>query len=187
MPRLFVALDLPQAARQKLSAHQPQSLSGIRLIRSDQMHLTLHFIGEAEVPPIAEALSYIKYPAFNITIEGAGKFRTAGGVVLWAGVNRNPALSGLHVEVGKRISTVGIAPEARPYQPHVTLARCRRDIPGKLLDSYLEEQRQLRIADIGITTFSLYSSSLSQQGPIYRQESCYPLASMGHTGDAVSA
>ena len=47
MARLFVALDLPHAVTTKLVAHQPRPCSGIRLIPPSQMHLTLHFIGEA--------------------------------------------------------------------------------------------------------------------------------------------
>ncbi|HEU4708713.1 MAG TPA: RNA 2',3'-cyclic phosphodiesterase [Methylophilaceae bacterium] len=174
MARLFVALDLPQAVTARLMAHQPRPLSGIRLIPPDQMHLTLHFIGEAEIPSIADALSAIEYPAFRLTVDGTGQFRTSGGLVLWAGVVGDPQLLGLHAAVGQLLAGIGMEIDSRPYRPHITLARCSRQVTREAL-TRAASQEPLHIKDITIAHFALYSSTLGREGPSYRQERRYPL------------
>lgn len=49
MPRLFVAVSLPAATTAELALRQPPPMAGIRLVELGQMHLTLHFIGEADI------------------------------------------------------------------------------------------------------------------------------------------
>jgi 2'-5' RNA ligase len=139
------------------------------------MHLTLHFIGEAQLAPIVIALTGIEYPAFSISIKGAGQFRTAAGIILWAGVIPSQGLSGLHAQVGKRLALTGVTLEPRPYRPHITLARCGKGISEEVLTNYLS-QHEPDIPNIGIHSFSLYSSTLSQKGSSYQQEKSYPLA-----------
>ena len=59
--RLFVALDLPEDAREELVAWRAQALAhpDLRLVASEGLHVTLAFLGhleEAEIPRIADAL-----------------------------------------------------------------------------------------------------------------------------------
>ncbi len=49
MPRLFVAVDLPAAVAADLAMLQPPRTAGVRLVQQQQMHLTLHFLGQASV------------------------------------------------------------------------------------------------------------------------------------------
>ncbi|MCE9580952.1 MAG: hypothetical protein K8T20_00395 [Planctomycetes bacterium] len=76
MPKLFVALDLPAAAKAELVRLQPAAAAGIRMTDTSQMHLTLHFIGEGHVERFAAALATVGAPAFGQTIEGVGQFPT---------------------------------------------------------------------------------------------------------------
>ncbi len=46
MLRYFVAVPLPAEAKDRLVAVQPSTDSGMRLIERQEMHLTLHFLGE---------------------------------------------------------------------------------------------------------------------------------------------
>ena len=48
MPRLFVAVDLPRSATAELARILPAPLTGCRRAEPDQMHLTLHYLGEAD-------------------------------------------------------------------------------------------------------------------------------------------
>lgn len=172
--RLFVALDLPRVVKKRLTRSQPLPLPGIRLVPPEQMHVTLHFIGEAEVQPIMAALETIEHPAFTITIAKVGQFRAAGGAVLWAGVNRNPELESLHAMVGRMLEGIGLKLESRSYQPHITLARCGISARSTLAD-FTAGHDTLLIPNIPVTAFTLYSSDLSQGAPLYRQESRYLL------------
>src|SRR5207247_3402936 len=93
MPKLFVAIDLPAAATQALAAIQPTPTAGVRLVARDQMHLTLHYLGEADRDRTANALQQVAVPPFALSLEGIGQFASTGGAVtLWAGVREGPEL-----------------------------------------------------------------------------------------------
>jgi 2'-5' RNA ligase len=174
MPRLFVALDLPRVVTKRLAKSQPLPLPGIRLIPPEQMHVTLHFIGETGTKPVADALEAIEHPAFNVTVAKIGQFRTNGGAILWAGVNRNPELFSLHAMVGRQLASIGLKPEARTYKPHVTLARCNM-VARNVLQDFITAHDSLLIPNIPVIAFTLYSSDLSQASPVYRREGRYLL------------
>lgn len=149
-------------------------MPGIRLVPPDQMHVTLQFIGEAEVKPVSAALRAIEHPAFTISIADIGQFKGAGGAILWAGVNRNPALSSLHAMIGRTLTGIGFKPEIRAYKPHITLARCHAVARTRLAE-FIATHHLLLIPNIPVIAFTLYSSDLSQGSPIYRQEGRYLL------------
>ena len=137
--RLFVALDLPPGERRAL-AERGRLLAaelGGRPVPEANLHLTLAFLGR--VPPergdallgaLGEALSG---PAPRLEVVGTAAFprparATAAGVELR---DRTGALEALHARVGRAVqAAAGIAPDARPLRPHVTLARLRR--PGRV-------------------------------------------------------
>jgi len=125
MPKLFVAIGLPAAATAALERIQPPPSAGIRLAEQNQMHLTLHYLGEADVESIAVALEVLAFQRFSLTLEGVGQFPSSGGAVtLWAGVRENADLLGLRTAVAAALAESGFRPEARRYAPHITLARC---------------------------------------------------------------
>lgn len=175
MPRLFVALDLPRVVTKRLARSQPLPLPGVRLVPPDQMHVTLHFIGEADVRRVATILQVIDHPAFSLTIANIGQFKVAGGgAVLWAGVNSNPELASLQAMIGRKLASIGFKPEARTYKPHITLARCNA-VGRSVLPEFIANHDSLLIPNIPVIAFTLYSSDLSQGTPVYRQEGRYLL------------
>ncbi|HZV61013.1 MAG TPA: RNA 2',3'-cyclic phosphodiesterase [Methylophilaceae bacterium] len=175
MPRLFVALDFPRVVTKRLTRSQPPPLPGIRLIPPDQMHVTLHFIGDAEIEAVDNALRTVEHQTFTVTIENMGHFKMPGGAaVIWAGVQSSPELVGLHASVGKRITDLGIKTETKPYKPHVTLARCKPAVRS-LIPEFVATHDSLLIPNIPIVAFTLYSSDLSHGAPEYKVEGRYPL------------
>lgn len=175
MPRLFTAIALPQPLVQSLAALQPEPAPGLWLVAAEQMHLTLHFIGEAEVAHIAQALAAVEPQPFSLELAGVGQF--SQGAVLWAGVQANAALLDLHAAIGRALAQAGIALETRPYRPHVTLARCRTAkpaLPRHMLDSFLARGAAVRLPVMAVTRFALYSSHASAQGPVYRVQKWFP-------------
>jgi len=175
MPRLFVAFNLPRVVTRRLTRSQPPPLPGIRLIPPEQMHVTLHFIGDAELQPILDSLREIEYQAFTVSIEHLGHFKTGGGgAIIWAGIQRSPEVSGLHAVVSKKLTELGIKTETKPYKPHITLARCGPAVRS-LIPEFLELHDSLLIPTIPVIAFNLYSSDLSNGAPEYRQEARYLL------------
>ena len=180
MPRLFVALDLPAAATAKLAHAQPPPMAGIRLVEPGQMHLTLHYIGEADIERMATALQAVAVPAFPLTLEGVGQFPSVGkAATLWAGVRDNAELLELYAAVAVALAVVGYQPEARRYSPHITLARCKSVVPVGVVTEFLARHAALSLPGLPVTAFGLYSSTVIGDALVYRRERSFPLLVAG--------
>ncbi len=180
MPRLFVAVGVSLAAAAELAVIQPPRVAGVRLAEPGQMHLTLHFLGPADVERTAEALRAVEATAFPLEIEGVGRFPSAGGAVtLWAGVRASAALLRLHAAIAAALTAEGFQPEARPYSPHITLTRCEPRVPAALVAEFLDRHRAFALPGFPVTEFGLYSSASAAGAPVYRRERSFPLLAPG--------
>lgn len=176
MPRLFVAVDLPAAVAAKLARNQPPPMAGIRRVEPSQMHLTLHYIGEANIEPMAAALREVAVPAFSLALEGVGQFHSAGkAVTLWAGVRYSAELLELHAAIAAALAVAGYRPEARRYSPHITLARCKPLVPAGVVAEFLVRHAAFALPGVPVAAFGLYSSTLVGDAPVYRRERAFPL------------
>lgn len=174
MPRLFVAIDLPTSIIAALAAIQPAMVPGLRLVAPSRMHLTLHFLGNVDIERMSTALRQVDAPAVPLWIQGVGRFpgRTT---TLWAGVQQTAELAELHERLASALSRAGFRPEARPYHPHITLARGESHVPGSLMQQFLERHADLALPGFVAPSFHLYSSDLSGEAPLYRREASFEL------------
>jgi RNA 2',3'-cyclic 3'-phosphodiesterase len=175
MPKLFVAIDLPTKATEALAAIQPAASAGIRLVSQDQMHVTLHYLGEADRDRTADALRTVALPAFTLTVEGVGQFTSVDGTVLWAGVRESPELLRLHAAVATALGGQEFRPEARRYTPHVTLARCVPATRTDVVADFLARHAAFVLSGVAVTGFGLFSSTFSGEAPRYWAEAVFPL------------
>jgi|GEM_PF-1143856 len=178
--RYFLAIPLPDDVRDHLLAAQPSSVDGIRLIDREELHLTLHFLGELAEAAKDVARSVLRthtLDAFTITVRGVGTFpETPPYKVIWAGVERGPGLLALHQHVGTALAdAIGYQVEQLPYSPHITLARVNGDIPVGYFENYLSENQDLYIPSIRVTHLALYSSRFADDGPRYCEEALFDL------------
>ena len=70
---------------------------------------------------------------------------------------------------------LGIAPEVRPYTPHLTLASIARETP---LDDLLNAIEDLPSREFGVLApgyFSLFQSGVIDNEPVYRKVADFPL------------
>lgn len=176
--RLFVALDLPAALRQRL-ALLAGGLPGARWIRPENYHLTLRFIGETPGYRAEEAdlaLAALRVPGFSLSFAGVGTFEKAGKPVsLWVGVERNPALEHLQGKIETALQRAGFVPERRRFIPHVSLARLDNP-PGEKLAAFVQAHNLFRAAPVPIGHFTLFSSRLGKEQAVYVAETDYLLA-----------
>lgn len=177
MPRLFIALDLPEdvaAALDRLCAGLP----GVRWADPGQFHLTVRFIGEVgqgQFYEIGEALARVSHPPFELALKGLGQFPPRGAPhTLWVGVE-DPAggLTTLRRRVERVLDDVGIEPERRKFTPHVTLGRLRGPPPEARLASYLFNRNLFRTQRFPVSSFGLYASQLRPEGSLYTLEADY--------------
>jgi len=180
MPRYFIAVPLLDEARDCLVAVQPPALPGIRILTRDELHLTLHFLGELpahDLKTVRTALQTVKVQPFAITIQGVGMFPSERHAkVLWAGVTANSDLTELHRAIGAALmDAIGFRPEDRSYFPHVTLARLDEPAPPEVIDRYLDKNQGFVIPRVPIDRFVLYSSRFEGKVPKYEEEAVFSL------------
>lgn len=177
MPKLFVAADLPSDAAAALVRLQPSPDQGVRLPTADQFHLTLHFLGEADLERVAGALASVRAARFSVKLDGIGRFDSPdGAITLWAGVAMNDGLRGLHGSVAAALSPLGFRPEGRPYSPHITLARCNPGSEVGFVSEFLAKNSAWSMDSIRITAFGLYSTTFVANAPVYRLERTFRLS-----------
>lgn len=125
--RLFAGLELPPAWRRALAAAAAGlERAGVhgRFTRPENFHLTLVFLGETGQPELAAAaLDQVRVPPFPLRAAAPGRFAKRGGDIWWLGVEPHPGLLEAQHQLEAALRAAGFAPEARPFRPHITLAR----------------------------------------------------------------
>ncbi|UFN50384.1 RNA 2',3'-cyclic phosphodiesterase [Roseomonas sp. OT10] len=178
MLRLFVALSLPEELREQL-ALLTGGIQGARWVPPGNYHLTLRFIGEVQnwkADEVDEALAAIRARPFDLSLRGVGTFEKAGKIQsLWVGVERTDALSHLQAKVETALQRIGLEPERKRFAPHVTLARTDRADPAKLV-AWVQAHNLFRAPTIRVEQFTLFSSRLTKESPVYVPEVEYDLA-----------
>lgn len=177
MPRLFTGIELPDALKGRLCQMQ-QGVAGARWQSTEQMHLTLNFIGNVDgawLNDICEAATAVTVAPFEIALAGTGSFGKPGqSQTLWAGVTPAESLIALHLAIDERLRAKGLVPDARAYRPHVTLARLRN--PGRSSADFLGRHAELASAPFAVTSISLFESTLGEDGAHYRVLERFPLS-----------
>lgn len=176
MPRLFVALRPPPPMRDRLRATM-HGLLGARWQNDEQLHLTLRFIGDADrhaQADIMAALGRLGGGALSLGVNGVGCFSGKGRVnSIWAAISATPALLQVAKSVDRAVVLAGLAPEARAFRPHVTLARLGRSAMPP--DAWLAEHAGLRIEPATFDHLYLYESILGREGSTYIVVDRFPL------------
>lgn len=132
--RLFLGVELPAHWRQGLaSGTAALERAGVRanFTLPDNYHLTLAFLGETgRVEEAAAALHQAQAPPFSLRTTSPGCFPRKGGDIWWLGVEPVPGLLTVQRNLVSALEQAGFSLEARPYRPHITLARKVRSPAG---------------------------------------------------------
>ena len=168
--RLFVALDLPAAARAALARFRDAAADPAvwRPLPEESFHVTLAFLGhrpEGDVELVAGALRALDpwEPPRLALGDGLLLPPRRARVLTVALGDPERALGELQAEVSAGLAAAGTyEPESRPFRPHVTVARLRsRATPPRTLDVAPEA---LSFAAGAVT---LYRSRLGRGGAVY--------------------
>ena len=188
--RLFVAVTLPAEAREAIArlihALRAATLTGVRLVDPDGVHLTLKFLGNVDssrVSVLTDALDAAGEGAapFALQLGGVGVFPNPRSPrVLWAGVlGDTESLTALASRVDDTCSTLGFSRERRPFSPHLTLARVRESASAherQLSASIIKDIALAPTQPFSVQAFHLVRSTLTPSGPIYETVHTIPMA-----------
>lgn len=123
--RLFLALLPSDAIQAALALHRDQwSWPAQAVLYAPQdWHLTLHFIGAVPRPRLDELRAALAVPLtpFELRLERPELWPHGLAVLCPEAVPA--ALRQLYAELGQALRGLGLRTDARPYRPHLTLAR----------------------------------------------------------------
>jgi len=124
--RLFFAA-FPDGETRRLIASAVSSLmlgDGARLVPCENYHMTLAFVGEVSNAQAASLRSVgpLEVPAFAVRFDTCEHWLRSEVVVL-AASKCPPALHDLQCKLRSELAHHDLAPDPRPFHPHVTIAR----------------------------------------------------------------
>ena len=179
MPRLFVALPIPDDVADALSALQG-GVSDANWLPSENFHITLAFIGEIDggmAQDVDAALATIDGPVLDVALAGVDHFVDGHQPkALYAAVVQEERLTRLQEKVSNALRGEGVKLDRRKFRPHVTLAHFnRRAEIGHHMAQFVASHSLFRAGPFEVDHFRLYSSMLRPDGSIYEVEAEYPL------------
>ncbi|MFA6102226.1 MAG: RNA 2',3'-cyclic phosphodiesterase [Victivallaceae bacterium] len=177
--RLFVAVDMPEEHKTALLKAQ-KAFPGLPWISARQIHLTMRFIGEVDVDQfdrVTGCLNDISASPFTLRPDGTGFFPDAAKPsIFWFGLHESAPLLDLKQKADAVLkSAIGLTPETRGFVPHVTLLRFKSHPDNELVTSLTAKFSSLGLPEFNVSSFSLYSSQLSNSGAVYVKEAEYKL------------
>ena len=179
--RVFIALDISDAARSSLSGAmdglRAEIPRGVRWVDPQGIHLTLKFLGDIDprrTDGILESMHRVGQDgsSLSLRLDGLGMFPNQRQPrVLWAGVAGDlDALTELQSGVEEAMAEQGFTKERRSFNPHLTIGRVRDGV------SALERQKignSLALCSLDPTeswiadTMHLFQTTFTPDGSIH--------------------
>ncbi|MBE0626564.1 MAG: RNA 2',3'-cyclic phosphodiesterase [Burkholderiales bacterium] len=123
--RLFFALWPPKDLQAGLAAWARQAAGSGRAMRSENIHLTLAFLGAVDaalVPDLTALAAGVRFAAFRLRLDRVGYWKHKR--IVWCGAAQDPeALGALVGSLRGRLCAAGMRYDPRPFVSHVTLVR----------------------------------------------------------------
>ena len=179
--RIFLAIDLPQKViniiQDVQNSFAQQAPSIIRWTKTDQLHITLKFVGELQDSHLNRLcatldLTLSAFQIFPLEYSGLGIFPSMRNPrILWLGIKPNEPLFILVRNVESIFQDLGYEPEKRPFQPHLTIGRFKNDFSQSELQNFqscLALHKDKDHAHQMVEHVTLYESTLTPRGPIYK-------------------
>ena len=179
MPRLFIALPVPEDVCDELIALQ-SGVPDARWVPPENFHITLCFAGEVQggvMRDLEEELSDIAGARFPVGIAGVEQFSSGKQPkALVALVEKSDRLDWLQQKVTTVARNCGIEVERRKFRPHVTLARFSNGAEtGHHIAQFMASHSTFHAGPWVADHFALYSSRRGSGGSVYREEAAYDL------------
>jgi len=169
--RAFFAVVPDDEVRRQFSAlaRDVARRSRGRAVSGDHVHLTLAFIGDVAataIPALRAVGDALPRVGAMLEFDTLGAWRASG--VAWIAPQEVPMpLTRMHAALRDTLAGAGFAVDARPFRPHVTLAR-----------RCVQPQPRTGCPPVRwrVDRLCLMGSQLRPEGPIYTELAAWPLS-----------
>ena len=172
--RCFVSVDVEDESLldmfQSLQRMLLETGNPMRLVKRENMHLTLRFLGEIPEPRVRQVmkgLAELMFERFRIEFKGLGVFPSRSFVrVVWVGVGKGVReLESIHSQLNEVLRRVGF--ESEKLSPHLTIARVKTVRNRQGLLRVLDEYGETSFGFMEVSSVRLKRSILTPKGPVY--------------------
>ena len=184
--RLFIAVNLPIEVRQgawEASAPLRAKRYPVKWVAPESLHVTMKFLGEVHPQRCTELTKALEQATrgakpFSLLISGFGAFPNLQRPrVVWVGCEPAPPLEILQHRVEQEMDRIGFPVEGRPFHPHITLGRVRREARTSDFAGFAREVESLEYtAHVTVESVDLMESTLTPKGARYARRHAASLA-----------
>jgi RNA 2',3'-cyclic 3'-phosphodiesterase len=177
--RTFLAIDLPSSLHEAIGKKQKElksSLPGINWVKSENLHITLKFLGDTPESQIDDLRKVVEQAVkgtspFVMTLRGFGAFPDKRAPrTLWTGIDcEENVLENLATQVEAVVIPLGFPEEGKPFRPHLTLARIKKDYRelGKVIEKSGVLADPFIFGRLLVEQVTLFKSDLRPTGSVY--------------------
>ncbi|HSL74214.1 MAG TPA: RNA 2',3'-cyclic phosphodiesterase [Ilumatobacteraceae bacterium] len=163
MTRLFVAVWPPDDVLEQLADMERPKDPGVAWVPLENLHVTLRFLGEADIDEVTARLDDVPLPAATAVVGPA--FDLLGERSLITPV---AGVDDLAAVVQQAVRGLGTERERRRFQGHITVARlARRARPARSAGRRFD-------ATFDVTEVALVASTLQPSGAVYETVATWP-------------
>lgn len=187
--RCFLAIELPKQIRSRLATLQDRlrlQTRGVRWTPTEQIHLTLKFLGEVpdgEVAAVCQRAAAVaaRFQPLDLEVRGAGCFPPGGAVrIVWAGLaDPSKALPDCQQACEDACAELGFKPENRAFQPHLTIGRVRNATDSRRIREVVAGEASFAAGRFTAAELVCFQSVLRPTGPTYTILSQAPFGGKG--------
>jgi len=188
--RAFIAIKLDSAILEKVAfvceqIQKKVTSRSIRWVKTNQIHLTLRFLGDVpntQIPFLLEKLKPIskEIAAFKLGLGALGSFpEYRNPRIIWIGLKGDlSSLSQVYQRVAELSAGFGAHAEDKAFKPHLTLARIKEasKMEGQNIGESLQNCPMTATGEWLVERFFLMQSVLTPQGPAYTELGCIPFS-----------
>ena len=187
MKRTFLAIPIAvgtayPALVQRLQKHLEHERRNINWCKTDQIHLTLKFVGDtpdADIPKIIKACQEVaqRHQPFTMDFDRTGIFGSNHSPrVLWLGMREEPkALYDLEEDILDAFDGVGYLRDRQNFVPHLTVCRIKSLVDKQFFMKIYDSIEPKTYLHADVKELVYYQSILQPTGPIYKVLKKIPL------------
>lgn len=174
--RVFVAIDISDEARRKVSAYINDLRRRFPKVRvgwekPEKLHLTMKFLGGVEDEQFGKLIEAVEKTAlenlpFKLRITGGGVFPSPKRArILWLGIkDEKGSLLKLNEILENECEKQGFEKENRNFKAHLTIARLKEN-SNELAETHLREN--FYTVEFEVSDVVIYRSELQPTGSVY--------------------
>ena len=168
--RSFIAVDVADGVILKRITDCQTELTrtgaDLKSVEPENIHATLRFLGEVQVPlldQVKSELAQVAFQLFLVELRGVGAFPNPRRPnVVWIGITKGgEELQGIFSSLEPRLRGLGFAADRKGFSPHITIGRVKSGRNREALYSGIMGMSDVEFGSMTVESIRLKKSTLT--------------------------